>query len=133
MKSVEKLPLNKEIEMCETFEIKSKKTNPIHSLFKYPAKFTPEIPNWFLRNFTKEGDIILDCFCGSGTSLVESSLLKRKSFGIDFDPICHLITKTKTTNLSEEELILIKKLLLRKFKLLCINISFLLCISPILI
>jgi len=110
MKSVEKLPLNKEIEMCETFEIKSKKTNPIHSLFKYPAKFTPEIPNWFLRNFTKEGDIILDCFCGSGTSLVESSLLKRKSFGIDFDPICHLITKTKTTNLSEEELILIKNL-----------------------
>ena len=40
MKRVEKLPLNKDIEMCETFEIKSQKTNPIHSLFKYPAIYS---------------------------------------------------------------------------------------------
>lgn len=43
----------------------------------------------------KEDSIILDPFCGSGTSLVESSLLGFNSIGIDINPVACLNSKIK--------------------------------------
>lgn len=42
-------------------------------------------------NSSKEGDIILDCFCGSGTTCVASKELNRKFIGIEIDPEYHKI------------------------------------------
>jgi len=109
MRLIKSIPKNKDIRDGEIFEIISSKSKYTHSFFKYPARFIPEIPNWFLRNFTKEGDNILDCFCGSGTSLVEASLLNRVPLGIDFDPFSQLLTIAKTTQLSKRDISYIKK------------------------
>jgi DNA modification methylase len=108
MKQVKNLPVGKNIKNGDIFEIENKTNHYTHSFFKYPAKFVPEIPNWFLRNFTKERDVILDCFCGSGTSLVEAVLMNRVALGIDFDPLSHLLTKTKTKHLKKKEIQFIK-------------------------
>tara|TARA_B100001248_G_scaffold140889_1_gene105783 strand:+ start:1429 stop:2661 length:1233 start_codon:yes stop_codon:yes gene_type:complete len=108
MKSVRRIPNIEDIKEKDFFEIKSNNTRYTHSFFKYPAKFIPEIPNWFIRNFTKENETVLDCFCGSGTSLVEASLMNRVPLGIDFDPLSRLLTKTKTTQLSRKDIQFIK-------------------------
>lgn len=110
MISTEYLPDFTKIKNGQIFEINKTLNSYTHGIFKYPAKFTPTIPNWFLKNFTKEGDSILDCFCGSGTSLVEASLLKRKPLGIDFDPLSQLITLTKTTHLNKKDIFLIENI-----------------------
>ncbi len=104
MKSVKRIPNIEDIEEKDFFEIKSNSSRYTHAFFKYPAKFIPEIPNWFIRNFTKESEIVLDCFCGSGTSLVEASLMNRVPLGIDFDPLSRLLTITKTTHLSKKDI-----------------------------
>jgi DNA modification methylase len=57
-----------------------------HGLHKYPAKFFPELPRWLLKRYSREGDAILDPFCGSGTTNVEALLTRRHSIGIDVDP-----------------------------------------------
>jgi len=44
----------------------------------------------------EESSIILDPFCGSGTTLIESKLLGFNSIGIDINPIACLNTKVKT-------------------------------------
>lgn len=44
----------------------------------------------------KKDSIILDPFCGSGTTLIESKLLGFNSIGIDINPIACLNTKVKT-------------------------------------
>ena len=44
----------------------------------------------------KKSSIILDPFCGSGTTLIESKLLGFNSIGIDINPIACLNTKVKT-------------------------------------
>ena len=80
------------------------KSSGTHSFFKYPAKFIPEIPAWAIRNLSSEGDNILDCFAGSGTSLVEASSLNRKPFAIDFDPLSNLLCNVKTTHLTKKQL-----------------------------
>lgn len=45
----------------------------------HSAIFPIELPSWFIRLFTKEGDIVLDPFMGSGSTAV-AALLHRRSF-----------------------------------------------------
>ena len=49
----------------------------------HPAAFPKAIPDWFIRLFTDEGDIVLDPFAGSGTTLVAAVDLNRNAIGID--------------------------------------------------
>jgi DNA modification methylase len=50
---------------------------------KYHGNFVPQIPYQVIRRFTKPGDIILDAFLGSGTTLIESRRLGRHGIGIE--------------------------------------------------
>lgn len=52
----------------------------------HSAAFPEELPEWFLRLFTKENDTVLDPFMGSGTTLVVANRMKRHSVGIDIIP-----------------------------------------------
>ena len=49
----------------------------------HSAIFPLELPSWFIRLFTKEGDIVLDPFLGSGTTAVAALLNRRKYVGIE--------------------------------------------------
>ena len=45
-----------------------------HIIHKYPAKFIPHIPRWAINKYLRgKGKLVLDPFCGSGTTLVEAS------------------------------------------------------------
>ncbi|HOJ02876.1 MAG TPA: site-specific DNA-methyltransferase [Bacteroidota bacterium] len=52
----------------------------------HSAAFPEELPEWFMRLFTKEGDTVLDPFMGSGTTVVVGSRMGRKSIGIEIVP-----------------------------------------------
>lgn len=49
----------------------------------HSAVFPVELPAWFIKLFTKEGDTVLDPFVGSGTTCVASYRLGRNCIGID--------------------------------------------------
>jgi len=84
-----------------------------HGLHKYPAKFFPELPRWLIKRYSKEGDLILDPFSGSGTTNVEALLSRRHSIGIDVDPFSRYLSKVKITPLDEKELQTAQTYLLR--------------------
>ncbi|MCX8520257.1 MAG: DNA methyltransferase, partial [Rhodoferax sp.] len=57
-------------------------TKHVHRLHPYKGKFIPQLVEYFLDNkiddfkkeiFFQKGDIILDPFCGSGTTLVQAA------------------------------------------------------------
>ena len=67
-----------------------------HKIHSYPAKFIPHIPRWFLKEYGRAGDTILDPFCGSGTALDEASLLGINALGVDINPLAQMLLKAKT-------------------------------------
>ncbi len=49
----------------------------------HSAAFPEELPEWFIRLFTRENDTVLDPFMGSGTTLIVANRMRRNSIGID--------------------------------------------------
>lgn len=60
----------------------------------HPAAFPVELPTWFIKLFTKPGDLVLDPYAGVGTTCVAAKLLRRKYLGIDISTdFCRLARK----------------------------------------
>ena len=68
----------------------------MHNIYPYHAKFNQSIPRNFILKYSKVGDIVLDPFCGCGTSLLEALNLSRNAVGIDLSPVGILCSKVKT-------------------------------------
>ena len=79
------------------------KTNLVtHGVHPYPAKFIPQIPYRLIQELTNVGDIVGDIFCGSGTTLAEAIMLGRSAVGVDANPLACMITRTKTSRITNE-------------------------------
>jgi len=52
---------------------------------KHSAVFPTALPEWFIKLFTVEGDVVLDPFAGSGATGVAAMQLGREFIGIDSD------------------------------------------------
>ncbi len=51
----------------------------------HPAVFDYSIPYECIKASTKEGDIVLDCYMGTGTSALAATLLGRNYIGVEID------------------------------------------------
>ena len=72
-----------------------------HGFDFYKGSFHGQMIRGLINYCNLKGDsIILDPFCGSGTTLVESNLLGFNSIGIDINPIACLNSKIKTNLLN---------------------------------
>ncbi len=61
----------------------------------HSAAFPKELPGWFIKLFTKEGDTVLDPFMGSGTTNFVANRMKRNSIGIEIIPEYYEMVKSK--------------------------------------
>lgn len=82
-------------------------TKHVHRLHPYKGKFIPQLVEYFLDEhinthkkevYFRKGDVVLDPFMGSGTTLIQSSELGLHSLGIDVSGFNCLISKSKLGN-----------------------------------
>ncbi|MBI4787248.1 MAG: hypothetical protein HY782_09400 [Chloroflexi bacterium] len=72
------------------------RTKHVHRLHPYLGKFIPQLVEWFLARYFKAGDVILDPFMGSGTTLVQGNELKMATIGLDISEFNCRIARVKT-------------------------------------
>ncbi len=84
-----------------------------HSFHEYKGRFYPQLAKSFMNYANlKPEDTVLDPFCGSGTTLLESLLYDVNAVGVDINPIAYLLTKSKIRSLfiTKDDLFITQKL-----------------------
>ncbi|EIJ37075.1 DNA modification methylase [Galbibacter orientalis DSM 19592] len=84
---------------------KKNDSDPLHSLCSYLGAFPPSLANYFIKYFTDKNDLVFDPFSGRGTTILESRMLGRKSFGSDLNPIALALSKAKSNEIKKEDVI----------------------------
>lgn len=65
----------------------------------YPTEKNLDLLKFILTASSNEGDLVLDCFCGSGTTLVAAQELNRKWIGIDQSDQAIITAKKKLNSI----------------------------------
>ncbi|MFA6515275.1 MAG: DNA methyltransferase, partial [Candidatus Paceibacterota bacterium] len=88
-------------------------TKHVHRLHPYKGKYIPQLVEYFIDSHTddfkkeayfKKGDIILDPFLGSGTTIIQSIETGIHSIGIDVSEFNCMISSCKATHYDDEYL-----------------------------
>ena len=59
----------------------------------HSAVFPESLPEWFIKLFTREGDMVLDPFMGSGTAIKVAHRMQRNSIGIELNKEYYTMVK----------------------------------------
>lgn len=97
-----RLPQHSSSRLRSFFQTNQFKTGyATHGLFPYRGKFHPQMIKGLLNIMgMKPGETVLDPMMGSGTVLIEASLMGIESFGIDASPFCRFMTQAKLDGLT---------------------------------
>jgi tRNA G10 N-methylase Trm11 len=69
----------------------------VHRWYRFVQAYPDHLVQHYLRQFrVSQSDIVLDPFCGTGTTLVECSRNRIRSVGIDASPLCVFASRAKT-------------------------------------
>lgn len=112
IKTVKSLP--SKISNGSVYVIEDKNVSYLtHNYFKYPCRFIPQIPEWALVNNLPKGKnkLVYDPFAGSGTTLVEATLLGHQASGADIDPFSQMLIRVKTATYTKKDINSLVKIL----------------------
>lgn len=80
---------------------------PVHQWYRFVLSFPPHLVRHYLARFgIGPGQVVLDPFCGTGTTLVECKKLGVDSVGMEANPIAHFASSVKTSWDVEPEMLL---------------------------
>lgn len=75
----------------------------MYLMHKYWARKPHNVVSKYIETYSKKGEIVLDPFCGSGVTAIESLRLARKAIAVDLDPIAIFITRMTAMPIDIEE------------------------------
>jgi len=84
--------------------IKTTKSSTIYNMHSYWSKKPYDAIQQYIRHYTKPGELILDPFCGSGSTALAALLENRKVIAIDLSPAATFITKNYCTPVDVDKL-----------------------------
>jgi len=93
---------------------------PIHGWYRFVLSYPPHLVRQYLSSFgLNKNDLVLDPFCGTGTTLVESKKNQVPSVGCDAHPFAAMVSRVKTNWTLDTELLrdAFKRILRRTEKL----------------
>jgi DNA modification methylase len=84
--------------------IETTKATAIYNMHTYWSKKPHDAIRQYICHYTKDGDLVLDPFCGSGGTALAALLEGRKAIAIDRSPAATFITRNYCTVVNVDEL-----------------------------
>lgn len=78
----------------------------LHYVVSYRASYKPELPDYCIRQYSRKGQVVLDPFCGRGTTALQAALLGRVSLSCDVNPLAIRMTAAKLSPVGLDEIVL---------------------------
>ncbi len=75
----------------------------VHGFHSYPARMHPVTAGRLIQGLSREGDVVLDPFSGSGTVLVEARLCGREAWGVDANPLAVRLARLKASGVGKND------------------------------
>ena len=70
---------------------------PVHGWYRFVLSFPPHLVRHYFERFgLSKNSVILDPFCGTGTTIVEAKKLGINGIGVEANPVAHLASSVKT-------------------------------------
>lgn len=88
---------------CDVWDIPRPKKSELH-----PTTKPVEVPGRAIINSSKKGDVVLDLFGGSGSTMMACDQLERKNRSLELDPRYVDVIVKRYINLGKEDVILIR-------------------------
>ncbi|MCC6954328.1 MAG: site-specific DNA-methyltransferase, partial [Deltaproteobacteria bacterium] len=90
----------------ELWTSEQRQMHSLHYIISYRASFKPELPEFCIRRYSNEGDIVLDPFSGRGTTALQANLMGRVAYASDVNPLAVRVTTAKTNPVGLDEVVL---------------------------
>lgn len=81
----------------------------------HPASFSADIPEKLIKKHTKEGEVVFDCFNGSGTTPIKACFLDRQGIGTDVNPRFLKMSEDRWDELTKKQTVLVEPAYSPKF------------------
>ncbi len=73
------------------------KDKPFHEWYRFVLSYPPHLVQDYIARFSlQNGQVLLDPFCGCGTTLVEGKLAGLTTIGVEANPFAYFASKVKT-------------------------------------
>jgi SAM-dependent methyltransferase len=93
-------PSKFELERTTVWSFPKRGNWAVHSS-DYRGNWPPQLPRNLIMKYSKKNDIVLDPFVGGGTTLIEAYLLRRRSIGIDINPLAIRLSNKRIRELEQ--------------------------------
>jgi hypothetical protein len=95
--------LDKGKQVTDSFQLSDTALNAICPYF---TMFPLDFPLNILQRRAREGDVVLDPFCGRGTTNFAARLVGLRSLGVDSSPVAAAVTASKLVTTSVEDILI---------------------------
>ncbi|MDD5721099.1 MAG: DNA methyltransferase [Candidatus Pacebacteria bacterium] len=80
---------------------------PIQSWYRYKEGYSIKLVDQVLTKYNvKQGDLIVDPFCGSGSTLLQAKINRCNSIGFEINPFSAFLAKVKTQDYKKQDILI---------------------------
>ncbi len=90
----------------ELWTAQQRQMHSLHYIVSYRGSFKPELPDFCIKRYSERGQVVLDPFCGRGTTALQATLLGRPAVVSDVNPLAVKIAAAKTNPAGLDEVVL---------------------------
>ena len=88
----------------EFWTAKQRQMSSLHYSNSYRGSYKPELPEYFISRYTKEGDVVGDPFGGRGTTILQAALMNRIGISNDVNPLSERLAYPKVHPVTVEQI-----------------------------